>query len=108
MDEDFNKPSFNRNQTETRRHVLLSALDPDERYFSGEDDIQAGLLIKEEYAELHRALAKLTPPQQELIRRVFWEETKQVDIAREQNVTESAIARRMERIYSALKKLLNP
>ena len=108
MDEDFNKPSFNRNQTETRRHVLLSALDPEERYFSGEDDIQAGLLIKEEYAELHRALEKLTQSQQELIRRVFWEETKQVEIAREQNVTESAIARRMERIYSALKKLLNP
>lgn len=34
MDEDFNKPTFNKNQAETRRHVLLSALDPEERYFA--------------------------------------------------------------------------
>ncbi|MCM1308897.1 MAG: sigma-70 family RNA polymerase sigma factor [Butyrivibrio sp.] len=108
MDEDFNKPSFNRHQTETRRHVLLSALDPEERYFSDEHELQSELLLKEEYAELHRALKELTPSQRELLRRVYWEGAKQAEIAREQKVSEAAVARRMKRIYSALKKLLTP
>lgn len=107
MDEDFNKPSFNRNQTETRRHVLLSALDPEERYFSDNRDLQDELLKKEEYSELYLAVEMLEPRQKELLRRVFWEGAKQSDIAKEQNVTEAAVARRMKRIYAALKKILD-
>ena len=107
MDEDFNKPSFNRNQTETRRHVLLSALDPEERYFSDNRDLQDELMQKEEYKELCLAIEKLEPQQKELLRRVFWEDAKQSDIAKEHNITEAAVARRMKRIYAALKKILD-
>lgn len=106
MDEDFNKPSFNRNQTETRRHVLLSALDPEERYFSDGCDLQEKIIQKEEYGELYTAIERLEPQQRELLGRVFWEGAKQSDIAKEQHISEAAVARRMKRIYAALKKIL--
>ncbi len=32
MDEDYNKPTFNSNQSETRRHVHLDALDPEDKH----------------------------------------------------------------------------
>lgn len=106
MDEDYNKPGFNRNQTETRRHVLLSALDPQEQWISDSRDIMSDLLQQEEYAELYHAIEKLQPQQKELLYRVYWEEKKQSEIAKEENVSEAAIAGRMKRIYECLKKLL--
>lgn len=69
MDEDFNKPTFNRNQAETRRHVLLSALDPEERYFADGMDILSGIIREERYEELHRAVERLEPQQKELMPR---------------------------------------
>ena len=106
MDEDFNKPSFNKNQAETRRHVLLSALDPEERYFADEMDVLSEIIREERYEELRNAVEKLEPQQKELIRRIFWEDEKQADIAREQNVSKPALVGRMKRIYAALKKIL--
>ena len=106
MDEDFNKPTFNKNQAETRRHVLLSALDPEERYFADEMDVLSEIIREERYEELRNAVEKLEPQQKELIRRIFWEDEKQVDIAREQNVSKPALVGRMKRIYAALKKIL--
>lgn len=106
MDEDFNKPTFNKNQAETRRHVLLSALDPEERYFADEMDVLSEIIREERYEELRNAVEKLEPQQKELIRRIFWEDEKQADIAREQNVSKPALVGRMKRIYAALKKIL--
>ena len=51
MDEDFNKPTFNSNQTETRRHVHLDALDPEDKH-AGHESIN-GRGIYPPYA-LHR------------------------------------------------------
>lgn len=106
MNEDFNKPTFNKNQAETRRHVLLSALDPEERYFADEMDVLSEIIREERYEELRRAVEKLEPQQKELIRRIFWEDEKQADIAREQNVSKPALVGRMKRIYAVLKKIL--
>lgn len=104
MDEDFNKPTFNRNQTESRRHVLLSALDPEERYLADETELLPKLLRREKYEELYRAIGKLKPQQRKLLYRIFWEEKKQAEVAREEHVTEAAIAGRMQRIYANLRK----
>lgn len=104
MDEDFNKPTFNRNQAESRRHVLLSALDPEERYLADETELLPELLRREKYEELYRAIGKLKPQQRKLLYRIFWEEKKQAEVAREEHVTEAAIAGRMQRIYVNLRK----
>ncbi len=106
MDEECNKPTYNSHHRESRRHVSLDALDP-----LGDTipDIDADMLDLdgEDYTDLYRAIKKLRPQQRELIRKVFWDDMRQVDIARAEGVSESAIAQRMAAIVSRLKKLLN-
>ena len=50
MDEDFSKPTFNRNHAETRRHVLLSAYDPERSVSGGKACLQSHGLPSESYA----------------------------------------------------------
>ncbi len=106
IDEDLNKPTFNRHQTETRRHVSLDALDPEGRCVSDGLDTLATILREERREELRQVIEKLRPQQRELLRRVFWEDEKQADIAREQGVSKAALTSRMKKIYAALKKML--
>ena len=105
MDEECNCPTFNNEHAETRRHVAIEALDP-----LGDTLRAAPCLIEAmtdySFEELHAAIEQLTPEQQELLRQVFWEERKQVEIAREEGVDERAISHRMVRIYARLKKLM--
>ena len=103
LDEEINKPTFNNNQTETRRHVSLDALEELGIDFVGEQGVK---IDGEEFAELRDAIAKLKPEQQELLKKVFWEGIKQVDIAKSEGVDDSAISWRLARIYKRLKKSL--
>lgn len=107
MDDDFNKPTFNKNQAETRRHVSLDALDPEDKHIADGSDILAELIEREGYEELYAAIRKLQPQQQELVRQIFWEGVKQKDIAAKDGVSERAITGRMKKIYAALKKSLS-
>ena len=61
---------------------------------------------RESFEELYRAIEQLEPKQQELLKKVFWEEIKQVDIAKSEGVDDSAISWRLARIYKRLKKSL--
>ena len=103
LDEEINKPTFNNNQTETRRHCSMDAMLKEGFDFIGDKDI---ILAEEKYAELRAAIAQLKPEQQELLKKVFWEGIKQVDIAKSEGVGKTAIENRMSRIYAKLKKLL--
>ena len=105
MDEDYNKPTFNNHHKETRRHVSLDSLDLDGSYFAGADDIESDI-CEEKYNDLICAISRLKPKQQDLIKKVFWDEIKQVEIAKTEGVSESAIAQRMGTIYARLKKFL--
>ena len=71
----------------------------------GSSDVESAV-CKEDYADLHRAISRLKPKQRDLIKKVFWEDIKQVEIAKAQGVSESAIAQRMAVIYARLKKFL--
>lgn len=104
MDEDFNKPTFNNNQTETRRHVSLDALNADGNLVAASESVEP--VEADRYEDLQRAISKLKPRQRELIKKVFWEDIRQVEIARAEGVSESAIAQRMATIYARLKKFL--
>lgn len=105
MDEDFNRPTYNRHHAETRRHVSLDALDPMGDTIIGEKDIKPDF-DEGEYAELYAAIKKLTPKQQELLKKVFWEGVRQVDIARAEGVSPTTIESRLATIYGRLKKNL--
>ena len=105
MDEECNRPTYNNQQTETRRHVAIEALDPEGDHLAGSQDVEADFR-EEDFADLYRAIEKLRPQQRDLIRKVFWEDMKQIEIARTEGVDESAISWRMARIYARLKKYL--
>lgn len=105
MDEDYNKPTFNSHQKETRRHASLDAFNLDGNLFAGAADVESKL-CEDDYSKLYRAISNLKPKQQDLIKKVFWNEVKQVEIAKAEGVSESAIAQRMSVIYARLKKFL--
>ena len=107
MDEDYNNPTFNSNQRETRRHVHIEACDPDGKHFSDGEDPERRLIREEEVETLRKAIAKLEPGQQELLRRLFWEGERKTDIAEEDGVSQSAITGRLKKIYRKMKKFLD-
>ena len=103
---DMDRQEYNVNHKETRRHVLLSAIDPAERYLTAETDLLRDLIDEEDHERLMAAIAKLQPQQRELLYRVYWNGEKQKDIAAEDGVSERAITGRMKKIYAALKKFM--
>ena len=107
LDEEINKPTFNNQQTETRRHVSLSSsdFDPQGNFVVGAEDVQIDLFGKD-FSEFHHAIEKLRPQQKNLIRDIFWEEMRQVDIAKRDGVDKAAIAGRLKRTIERLKKFL--
>jgi len=105
MDEECNKPTFNNNHRETRRHASLEQVDLDGCFLAGAEDVQTDL-FNEDYAELYRAIEKLRPQQKELLRKVFWDEMKQAEIAAEEGVWWTAVENRLSRIYARLRKNL--
>ncbi len=106
LDTEVNAPTFNRNRTETRRHVLMSTLDTDSQVLGGLQDVPSELL-GDDYSELYDAMEHLRPQQRELLKRVFWEGVKQVEIARQEGVAENTVSDRMRRIYARLKKYMD-
>lgn len=106
MDEDCNRPTYNNQHAETRRHVSLDALDPMGDTVIGAEDVEPDF-SSNDYAELYRAIEKLRPQQRELLRKVFWEDLQQVELARAECVEEHVISKRMARIYKKLKKILD-
>ncbi len=106
MDEECNRPTYNNHHAETRRHVSLDTLDPQGDTLPGAGDIETELL-KNDYAELYRAIDELLPQQKELLLKVFWQEIQQLSIAQEEGVSKQALTNRLNKIYAALRKKLN-
>ena len=56
--------------------------------------------------ELRKAIEQLTPRQQEMVRLVFWEGKTQRELCDIYHIKEQAVSNAMQRIYSALRKIL--
>ena len=106
MDEDYNEPTFNSCQRETRRHVSLDALDPKGEKISDGTDLLEDLIEQEDIKVIRSAIQRLKPQQQELLYQIFGEGQKQNDIAMREGVCVSAITRRKQAIFNALKQYL--
>lgn len=61
---------------------------------------------EEEYANLRAAIATLTPRQQEMVRMIYFEGKSQEELCEIFGITKSAVSHAMERIYAALRKIL--
>ena len=104
---ELDRQDYNTNRKETRRHCFLDALDYEGECFAFNDEALAALFEDESPEDkLPGAIAKLQPQQRELLYKVLNKKEKLVDIAKSEGVSKAAISRRMDKIYSSLKKYL--
>ncbi len=103
---ELNRIEYNNNHRETRRHVSLEAYDPYGVLVKDNADPLQEAINKEEMEQLHHSINQLKPEQQKLVMKKFWNDMKQVDIAKDNRVTKMAITKRFQTIYRRLKKNL--
>ena len=103
---DLDRQQDNNDQKETRRHVSLDGMDYEGELFASAEDTERAVEHREDMARLYSAMEALSPSQRELVKKVYFEERKITDIAREEGASEAAIRNRLKKIYSRLKKFL--
>ncbi|HAL74162.1 MAG TPA: sigma-70 family RNA polymerase sigma factor [Clostridiales bacterium] len=105
----------NRDRAETRRHSSLDQLaaagfDPADKaagpaaVFEQKEAIAAHLT---NLAKLRKVMSELLPQQQDLIRKIYFENRTMTSIANEEAVSVAAIHDRLKKIHQKLKKLLS-
>ncbi len=104
---DLDRQQENNDQKETRRHFSLDGMDYEGELFASAEDTERGAVRREDMARLYSAMEALSPSQRELVEKVYFEERKITDIAREEGVDKSAVSHRLERIHKKLKKILD-
>ena len=104
---DLDRQAYNSDHRETRRHISLNGMEYEGEIFrSGEDPLEE-ILRRETASRLAEAMERLSPEQRELLKKVYFENIRIVEIARAAGVTEAAIRGRLKKIYARLKKFLN-
>ena len=96
---DLDRQQENNDQKETRRHVSLDGMDYEGELFVSAEDTEKAVEHREDMARLYSAMEALSPSQRELVKKVYFEEQKITDIAREEGVSHVAVHDRLERIY---------
>jgi len=103
---ELERTEHNNQQTQTRRHVSLDALNLNGSLLPANVDVQEECIRDEDNQALCDAIGRLLPQQQELMRKVFVEERTLTGIAREEGVTESAVRDRLQRIRKNIRENL--
>ena len=104
---DLDRQQYNNDQKETRRHFSLDGMDYEGELFASAEDTEGEAVRREDMARLYSAMEILSPAQRELVEKVYFEERKITDIAREEGVDKSAVSHRLERIHKKLKNILS-
>lgn len=103
---DFDRQEYNNDHKETRRHTSLDGMEYEGEWFSSGQDVLGEVLSREDAARLYRAMDRLSAAQRELVLKVYFENRRIVDIAREEGVSEAAIRNRLKKIYRKMEKFL--
>ena len=100
---DLDRQQENNDQKETRRHFSLDGMGYEGELFASAEDTERAVEHREDMARLYSAMEALSPSQRELVKKVYFEERKITDIAREEGVSHVAVHDRLERIYKKIK-----
>ena len=103
---DLDRQQENNDQKETRRHFSLDGMDYEGELFASAEDTEREAVRREDMARLYSAMEALSPSQRELVEKVYFEERKITDIAREEGVTKQSVHERVERALKKLKSLI--
>ena len=104
---DLDRQQYNNDQKETRRHVSLDGMDYEGELFASAEDTEREAERREDMARLYSAMEALSPSQRELVKKVYFEERKITDIAREEGVSKQSVHERVQRALKKLEKNLN-
>lgn len=102
---DMDRREYNNNHTETRRHGRYE--DEGEWAIDEAAAVETVIRRKELRAERDQIWNKLTDDQVKLIKRLFFDGVSVCEYAKEENVTQAAISRRLQRIRKKLEKILD-
>ena len=93
---------------ETRRHIsFYYLLENGVDFTDNAADSFTAVELRENDERIKKAITKLLPEQQALIKKIFYEGKTITETAKAENVGKSAIANRLTRIYIKIKKFLN-
>ena len=104
---DLDRQQYNNDQKETRRHVSLDGMDYEGELFVSAEDTERAVEHREDMVRLFSAMEVLSPAQRELVEKVYFEERKITDIAREESVSKQSVHERVQRALKKLEKNLN-
>ena len=104
--EEYDRLERNNQQTETRRHCSLEALNLDEGLLPCDVNIEADFVKKEDYAKLYAAIEQLKPNYRCLIEEIYIKGRKLVDVAAEKGVHHTTITKTLKRALEHLRKNL--
>ena len=104
---DLDRQQYNNDQKETRRHVSLDGMDYEGEMFVSAEDTEGAAERREDMVRLFSAMEALSPDQRELVEKVYFEERKITDIAREEGVSKQSVHERVGRALKNLKKNLD-
>ena len=82
-------------------------MDYEGELFASAEDTEGEAVRREDMARLYSAMEALSPSQRELVEKVYFEERKITDIAREEGVTKQSVHERVQRALKKLEKNLN-
>lgn len=106
LNEEISKPTYNSHHREARRSVPFSAIDPNGDRISSDDHFEDDICDEAEYEEVRAALLQLQPQQRKLLKKLFWEEMTQKEVADEEGIQENSLSDRKKRALIAVKKIL--
>ena len=104
---DLDRQQENNDQKETRRHFSLNGMDYEGELFASAEDTERAVEHREDMARLYSAMEALSPSQRELVKKVYFEERKITDIAREEGVSKQSVHERVQQALKKLEKNLN-
>lgn len=92
---------------ETRRHISLNYLNElGKELEDGNADPLSTLIEQEDEERVHNALKKISDKQRNFIEKVFFDGMTLTEIAKSENVSQSAISQRLATVLKKLKKYL--
>jgi RNA polymerase sigma factor (sigma-70 family) len=106
---EWRRDAYEEYHTKSLEKIIEKGHDFPDESVNIEDDIIAKedeQFKREMLDKLPEILCELAPAQQELIHKIFYDGKTQREIATKEGVDESAISKRMQRIYARLKNLL--
>ena len=105
--EQIEKEENLKNRKETRRHISIDYLNEQGIEFEELDINTEDLIIKKDMQkQVNEAIKRLTPTQQELIKAVYFQNKRMAEIARERDLSKSAITQQMQVILKHLRTIL--